>query len=88
MWTVWTLAYVEGMSTTGWYHAFRHVPGAGLSAAADREASDALLWAVAAVVFMPVVFWSLSRWLRAESTAEHAGAHGDTSRSLGRSVST
>jgi cytochrome c oxidase assembly factor CtaG len=88
MWTVWTLAYVEGMSATGWYHAFRHVPGAGLSAAADREASAALLWAVATVVFTPVVFWNLSRWLRAESTTEHSDPHGDTSRSLGRTVST
>jgi hypothetical protein len=70
MWTVWTVAYLEGMSSTGLYTAFRHVAGAGLSGAADRQLSAAVLWAVAAVVFMPVVFWNLSRWLRAEG---HAG---------------
>jgi hypothetical protein len=69
MWTVWTVAYLEGMSSTGWYHAFHHVAGIGLSAAAERELSAALIWAVAAVVFMPVVFSNLFRWLRAESQA-------------------
>lgn len=67
MWTVWTLAYLGGMSSTGWYDAFHHVAGVGLSAAADRQVSAAALWAVAAVVFMPVVFWNLAQWLRAES---------------------
>ncbi len=69
MWTVWSVAYLEGMSSTGWYHAFHHVAGIGLSAAAERELSAALIWAVAAVVFMPVVFSNLFRWLRAESQA-------------------
>ena len=69
MWTVWSVAYLEGMSSTGMYHAFRYVAGVGLSGAADRELSAAVLWAVAAVVFMPVVFWNLSRWLRAEAQA-------------------
>jgi len=74
MWTVWTVAYLEGMSSTGWYHAFHHVAGIGLSAAAERELSAALLWAVAAVVFMPVVFSNLFGWLRAESQAGTSGS--------------
>ena len=73
MWTVWTVAYLEGMSSTGWYHAFHHVAGIGLSAAAERELSAALIWAIAAVVFMPVVFSNLFRWLRAESQAGTGG---------------
>jgi cytochrome c oxidase assembly factor CtaG len=88
MWTVWTLAYLEGMSATGWYHSFRHAAGVGLSASADREASAAVLWVVAAVAFMPVVFWNLSRWLRAESIPADHGGPGESARSsLGPMVS-
>ena len=71
MWTIWILAYLDAMSSTGWYHAYRHVAGAGLSASADRQLADALLWAVAAVAFLPVIYVQLFRWLRAE--AERGG---------------
>lgn len=70
MWTVWTLAFLDGMSSTGWYHAFRHVAGTGLSASADREFAATVLWSMAAMVFIPVVFASLFRWLRAEGGGE------------------
>jgi hypothetical protein len=84
MWTVWVLAYLGGMSSTGWYDAFHHVAGVGLSAAADRQVSAAVLWAVAAVAFVPVVFWNLLTWLRTESGAQ--GQPLGLAASLGRSA--
>lgn len=66
MWTIWTIAYVEAMSTAPWYQAFHHVAGSGLSASADHQLSAAVLWAVTAAAFMPVIFWNLVQWLRNE----------------------
>jgi cytochrome c oxidase assembly factor CtaG len=88
MWSVWIVAYLEGMSSRGWYGALHHVAGVGLSAAADRQASAVVLWATAAAVFMPVVFWNLSWWLRSESdearpAAGEAGTALAATRALG-----
>ena len=86
MWTVWTVAYLEGMSSTGWYHVFHHVAGSGLSAAADRQVSAVILWALAAAVFMPVVFWNLAQWLRTEAGADNVArpfSAGSPRRALG-----
>jgi len=66
MWTVWTVAYLVAFSTASWYPAFRHIVGHGLSAPADQQFSTLVLWSVAAVAFMPVVFWNLLQWLRSE----------------------
>ncbi len=66
MWTIWAIAYVEAMSQTPWYRGFHHVAGSGLSATADRQLSTAILWAVTAGAFMPVIFWNLVQWLRNE----------------------
>jgi len=66
MWAIWTIAYVEAMSTAPWYRAFHHVAGSGLSASADHQLSAAVLWAVTAATFMPVIFWNLVQWLRNE----------------------
>jgi cytochrome c oxidase assembly factor CtaG len=66
MWTVWTVAYLQAMANSAWYRGFHHVAGNGLSAAADRQISTIVLWAVAALVFMPVIFWNLVQWLRSE----------------------
>jgi cytochrome c oxidase assembly factor CtaG len=65
MWTFWILAYVTGFSTHGFYESFHHSPG-GLSAAADEQIASAVLWAVAAVAFMPVIFSSALKWLQSE----------------------
>jgi len=65
MWSVWTVAYMQGMSRHAWYRGFAHRAGAGLSASADRQLSTLVLW-VAALVFVPVVFWNLVQWLRSE----------------------
>jgi len=70
MWSVWVVAYLEGMSRREWYVAFHHAAGSGLSATADRQASAAVLWFVAASCFMPLVFVCLFSWLRAEGARQ------------------
>jgi len=74
MWTVWTVAYLVGFSNSSWYKAFRHVAGRWPSVAADQQFSTAVLWLVATVTFMPVVFWNVLAWLRAEEQQD-APAH-------------
>ncbi len=71
MWAVWTVSYLSGFSSTSWYAGFRHVIGHGLSAAADQQFSTGVLWLVAAVFFMPVVFWNLLAWLRSEESIDN-----------------
>jgi cytochrome c oxidase assembly factor CtaG len=65
MWTFWILAYVTGLSSRGFYRNFHHVAGA-LSAAADQQIASAVLWGVAAVAFVPVIFWNALTWLQSE----------------------
>jgi len=38
--------------------------------AADQQFSTGVLWLVAAVAFMPVIFWNLLTWLRSEDELE------------------
>jgi cytochrome c oxidase assembly factor CtaG len=71
MWTVWTISYLGGFSSTSWYTGFHHSAG-GLSAGADQQFSTAVCWLVAALAFMPVVFWNLLVWLRSEEEVEPA----------------
>ena len=65
MWTFWILAYVLGLSNHAFYPNFTHVPGS-LSAAADQQIASAVLWFVAAVSFVPVIFWNAMMWLRTD----------------------
>jgi cytochrome c oxidase assembly factor CtaG len=66
MWTVWTVAYLVGFSSSSWYTAFPHVAGRWPSLAADQQFSTAVLWLVATVTFLPVVFWDVLAWLRSD----------------------
>jgi len=59
MWTIWVVAYVTGMS--GAAAAPSRVTA--LSAAADTQLAVAVLWAVPAICFVPVVYASLMKWL-------------------------
>ena len=70
MWTVWTVAYLLGFSSSAWYPAFHHVAGHGLSTIADQQLSTGVLWFFAAVAFVPVVFRNLFVWLRAQDDAD------------------
>jgi cytochrome c oxidase assembly factor CtaG len=64
MWTNWTLGYLMGMSGGAWAAAFVHSRGLALSTAADQQIATAILWAVPALCFVPVIFVTLMTWLR------------------------
>lgn len=61
-WTIWVLAYLTGMSGRSWFAAYHGAPG-GLSAAADQQIATAILWAVPAACFLPVLFVTVIAWL-------------------------
>lgn len=75
MWTVWTVAYLQGMSSQPWYRGFHHVAGSGLSAAADRQLATVVLWAAAAVAWLPVIYANLVLWLRSEEDPDEELHH-------------
>jgi cytochrome c oxidase assembly factor CtaG len=63
MWTIWVLAYLTGMSGTSWFAAYRHGAPGGLGAAADQQIAAAILWAVPALCFLPVLYVTVIAWL-------------------------
>jgi cytochrome c oxidase assembly factor CtaG len=65
MWSVWLLAYLVGFSRTAWFPAYRHAHGA-ISLIADQQLAAGVLWACASLVFVPVVFVNLMRFLSDE----------------------
>lgn len=64
MWSTWAVAYALGMSSHAVFHGYDPAGGA-LSAAADQQITVALMWAVSACCFVPVVFVTLLGWLSA-----------------------
>jgi len=66
MWIVWTVAYLLGLSHTGWYNAYHHYLGVGLSRSADQQISTGVLWFAAACAFLPVIFVDVMEWLKKE----------------------
>ena len=67
MWAIWASAYIMGFSHAAWFSAIGH--RTGLGTAADQQIAAGLLFAIAGVSFVPVVYVSLMTWLR-----ESAGA--------------
>ena len=63
MWTIWILAYLTGMSGTSWFAAYHHGGPGGLGAAADQQIAAAILWAVPALCFLPVLYVTVIAWL-------------------------
>ena len=63
MWTIWVVAYIAGMSPASWSGASGHAAARGLSAAADQQIAVAILWAVPAICFVPVIYALLISWL-------------------------
>ena len=64
MWTIWVLAYITGMSKVAWLAAYSHATGHGLSSAADQQFAVAVMWAVPALCFPPVIYGMIIAWLR------------------------
>lgn len=64
MWVTWIMAYLLGMSHSAWFPAYRHVRGAGLSLIADQQMAAGLLWLLAAIGYIPLIFASLVVWLK------------------------
>ena len=63
MWTIWILAYLTGMSGASWFAAYHHGAPGGLGAAADQQIAVAILWAVPALCFLPVLYATVIAWL-------------------------
>ncbi|MCU1491226.1 MAG: hypothetical protein JWM85_2631 [Acidimicrobiaceae bacterium] len=66
MWTVWILAYVVGLSHGSWYPAYSAPDRRGIGVATDQQITTGLLWFIAGVVFVPVIFYELVHWLQNE----------------------
>ena len=62
MWTIWIIAYVTGMSGLGLIPRSAGVRDV-FSAAVDRQLATAVLWAIPAICFAPVVYYMLITWL-------------------------
>ena len=81
MWTIWVLAYLTGMSGASWFAAYRHGAPGGLGAAADQQIAVAILWAVPALCFLPVLYVMVIAWLGGSTSAagsERPAASGST----------
>lgn len=64
MWALWASAYIMGFSGGTWFGALSHDSGHGLGTVADQEIAAAILWAIPALAFVPVVYFALITWLR------------------------
>ena len=64
MWSTWAVAYALGLSSHPVFHGYDPAGGA-LSAVADQQITVALVWAVSAGCFVPVVFVAMLAWLSA-----------------------
>ncbi len=77
MWTIWIIAYITGMSAASLTP--RNAAAArALGSAADRQIAAAVLWAVPAICFAPVVYYLLVIWLgdRDKQEDEHLALTG------------
>ncbi len=66
MWIVWVLAYLGAMAGNSWYPSFVHVAVRRISLASDQQLSTGFMWLMAAVAFLPVLFWNLIHWLQSQ----------------------
>jgi len=63
MWTIWIFGYLTGMFGTSGFAAYHHGAPGGLGAAADQQIAAAILWAVPALCFLPVLYVTVVAWL-------------------------
>jgi hypothetical protein len=64
MWTIWVLAYIMGFSHGGYFAAYAHHAGHGLSPAADQQIAAGIMWLIPALCYPAVVYVSMVAWLR------------------------
>jgi uncharacterized RDD family membrane protein YckC len=57
------MAYITGMSPPSWSGASGRAAARGLSQAADQQIAVAILWAVPAICFVPVIYALVISWL-------------------------
>ena len=62
MWTLWIIAYITGLSHASQTAAHGGTTGA-LSVAADQQIAIAIMWAVPAICFVPVIYALVISWL-------------------------
>ena len=62
MWSTWIAAYALGFSSQPLVHAYAGDSGLGI--VADQEIAVFLVWGVAGVCFVPVIFAGLFSWLK------------------------
>jgi len=62
MWSTWIAAYALGFSSQPLVHAYAGDSGLGI--VADQEIAVFLVWGVAVVCFVPVIFAGLFSWLK------------------------
>jgi len=63
MWTIWIMAYITGMSRSSWPGGSGQPAVRAISIAADQQIGVAILWAVPAVCFAPLIYGLLITWL-------------------------
>ncbi|MGH3408630.1 MAG: hypothetical protein ACRDRJ_39975, partial [Streptosporangiaceae bacterium] len=63
MWTIWIMAYITGMSRSTWPGGNGHPAMRAISIVADQQIGVAILWAVPAVCFAPLIYGLLITWL-------------------------
>jgi hypothetical protein len=56
MWTIWIIAYITGMSSA-------RASGPSLSTVTDQQIGVAIMWAVPAICFVPVIYALMISWL-------------------------
>jgi cytochrome c oxidase assembly factor CtaG len=69
MWSTWAVAYALGLANHAVFHGYDG-PGSAFSGVADQQITVALVWAVSACCFVPVVFAALLSWLSASDNPD------------------
>lgn len=87
MWTIWVLAYLTGMSGASWLATYRHGAPGGLGAAADQQIAVAILWAVPALCFLPVLYVTVVAWAGRQHQLRRERAPGRIRQHAGRLAS-
>jgi len=66
MWTVWVIAYLMAMSHNAWNPTLQAHSSLIISKSADQQFAAVAMWLLSGIVFVPLVFLNLFRWLQSE----------------------